>query len=70
MMSTLQSPTIIEPALLDSSEAQRYLGGISRSTLQLLRDRLEIETVHVRRRIMFSRASLDAYIRRQAEAAR
>lgn len=68
MASTLQPPTTIQPALLSFSEAQRYLGNISRSTLKLLKARGDVQAININRRVLFTRAALDAYIARQAQA--
>lgn len=57
-------------ALLDFTEAQRYLGNISRSTLKLLKARGEITAVNVNRRVLFPRAALDEYIARQIAGAK
>ncbi len=64
-MDTFEPPT---SALLDFDAAQNYLGGISRSTLKLLRAQGEIAAVNVHRRVLFPRAALDEYISRQVAA--
>lgn len=50
------------PALLAYAEAQRYLGGISRSTLKALVASGEVQSITIHRRRLFSRAALDSYI--------
>jgi excisionase family DNA binding protein len=68
MLDSLQPSPTLAPALLSFSEAQRYLGSISRSTLKLLKARGEIRAINVNRRVLFSRAALDDYIARRMEA--
>ncbi len=68
MLGTVEPSTTLAPALLSFSEAQRYLGNISRSTLKLLKARGDVQAINVNRRVLFPRTSLDAYISRQMEA--
>jgi excisionase family DNA binding protein len=50
--------------LLDYDEAQRYLGGLSRSKIKELAGKGELRVVRVGRRTLFRRDDLDAYIQR------
>jgi excisionase family DNA binding protein len=56
-----------ESALLDYDAAAAYLGGLSRSTLKLLRGTGAILAVRVGKRTLFPRSALDEYIQRLAE---
>ncbi len=61
-----------KPILLDYDAAQRYLGGVSRSTVKTLIGRGDIEVIRVgggRGRTMFTREALDRYVERQREKA-
>lgn len=60
---SLQAPP--EVALLDYPSAQRYLGGVSRSTLKTLIGRGELAVVRIRRRTLFRRVDLDAFVSRR-----
>ncbi|WP_322409148.1 helix-turn-helix domain-containing protein [Microbacterium invictum] len=44
------------------SEAQEYLGGISRSALYELIDRGSVERVHIGKRAFVTRDSMDRYV--------
>jgi excisionase family DNA binding protein len=54
----------VASALLDYEAAQRYLGGVSRSTLKQLVTSKELRRLKIRRRTLFRRDDLDAYIER------
>jgi excisionase family DNA binding protein len=61
-LKTIVATTV---ALMDYETAQRYLGGVSRSTMkQLVADR-DIRKLKVRRRTLFRKDDLDAYIARR-----
>jgi excisionase family DNA binding protein len=54
----------ITPELLSIPDAQRYLGDISRPTLYNLIAGGHITRVHLGRRAMLTRTSLEAYVQR------
>jgi excisionase family DNA binding protein len=54
-------------ALLDYPASQRYLGGVSRSTLKALVGRNELAVVRIGRRTLFRRADLDRFIQQLAK---
>lgn len=63
-INTLPPAANSPAALLDYDETQRYLGGLSRSTIKTLAGNGEIARVSIGSRTMFLRSSLDAYITR------
>ena len=64
----MNSLTSAATALLDYGAAQRYLGGVSRSTLKALAANKELRVVRIGRRTMFRRDDLDAFIARKSVA--
>lgn len=61
-ISTL--PRAATEPLLDYKGTERYLGGVSRSTVKALAASGEIRVVRIGRRTMFRRDDLEAYIAR------
>ncbi len=55
------------PELLDRLETQARLGGVSRPTLDRIRQRGELPVVRIGRRVFFQADDVNAYIARQRE---
>ena len=51
-----------EPALLDETEAAKFLGGVSAKHLFNLRKRGDLPFVRIGTRVMYSRQSLERWI--------
>ena len=56
-------------ALLDEGATRAELGGISRATLNRLRQQGELPVVRIGRRVMFTHRDVRAYIERHREPA-
>lgn len=73
MRASTQQTTTEPPAFLSVKDAQRYLGGIGRTTLYYLLKKGEIKGTHIRvrgnirGRRMVLRESLEDYVKRISE---
>ncbi|QKY78503.1 helix-turn-helix DNA binding domain protein [Gordonia Phage Zitch] len=56
-----------EPANLSIPDTAVFLGGVHRSYVYRLIESGELTRIHIGRRAMVTRASIDAYLERQAE---